>query len=156
MLHTEFLQHAVELAREHSASGLNGPFGAVVVKDGVIISEGWNRVVELQDPTAHAEILAIREACSGLGTHKLQGCVLYASCEPCPMCLAAAYWARIDAIYFACGHEEAEKAGFDDSRIYKEINTNIINREIRMKQIDIAEAKEVFMRWKENIDRKEY
>ena len=114
---TDFLREALRLAAESSASGVNGPFGAVIVRNGVVVGRGWNRVVEEADPTAHAEILAIRDAARELGSHVLADCVLYASCEPCPMCMAAVYWARIGRVVYAAGAEDAAEAGFDDSAI---------------------------------------
>jgi len=110
------LREAIRLSSEASTVSGRGPFGAVVVRGGEVIGRGWNAVVETRDPTAHAEIMAIREAARALGTHDLSGCTLYASCEPCPMCLAAIHWARMDRICFAAGREDAAAAGFDDAR----------------------------------------
>lgn len=112
-----FMARAIELAITHSADGTHGPFGAVVVHDGAIVGEGFNSVVAHHDPTAHAEIIAIRKAAQQLQTHDLSHCTLYTSCEPCPMCLAAIYWARIPTVYYAATHADAHAAGFDDSRI---------------------------------------
>lgn len=116
-----FLQDAIALAIENVRVGGGGPFGAVVVRDGVMIGRGVNRVTCTHDPTAHAEVVAIREACARLGTHRLDGCEIFASCEPCPMCLAAIYWARVDRLHFAATRADAASAGFDDDHIYREI-----------------------------------
>jgi guanine deaminase len=119
--HRRFLRRAIALAREHGADGVHGPFGAVVVREGTIVGEGWNGVVGRCDPTAHAEVMAIRDAARRLGTHNLSGCVIYASCEPCPMCLAAIYWARLDGVHFAALQSDAAEIGFDDVRLYREL-----------------------------------
>ena len=115
------MRRAIELAVEGMRANQGGPFGAVVVRDGVIVGEGFNRVLGTNDPTAHAEIQAIRAASSKLGTFELRGCELYTSCEPCPMCLAAAYWARVERVHYACERSDAARAGFDDSFLYDEI-----------------------------------
>ncbi len=116
-----FMQQAIDLATANVASSCGGPFGAVIVRDGTVVATGVNRVTAINDPTAHAEITAIRNACSALGAFQLTGCVIYTSCEPCPMCLAAIYWARLDAIYFGNSAADAARAGFDDSVIYAEV-----------------------------------
>lgn len=116
-----FLQRSIEIATANARDGRGGPFGAVVVKDGKILAEGVNRVTSANDPTAHAEVEAIRLACAALGEPHLHDCEIYASCEPCPMCLGAIYWARIDRVYFAATQKQAAEAGFDDSYIYREI-----------------------------------
>jgi tRNA(Arg) A34 adenosine deaminase TadA len=116
----EFLRRAIRLATENVLNGAGGPFGAVIVRDGKIIAEGVNTVTGANDPTAHAEVNAIRAAAKALGAFSLAGCQLYTSCEPCPMCLAAAYWARIDAIYFGASAADASRAGFDDAFLYQE------------------------------------
>ncbi len=116
-----FMQQAIDLATSNVASCCGGPFGAVIVRDGTVVATGVNRVTAINDPTAHAEITAIRNACSALGSFQLAGCVIYTSCEPCPMCLAAIYWARLDAIYFGNSAADAARAGFDDSVIYAEV-----------------------------------
>jgi len=150
MNHRTFLSRALELARTHSLSGVNGPFGAVVVRGGEIVGEGWNRVVETSDPTAHAEILAIRAAAGVLGTHDLSECALYSSCEPCPMCLAAIYWARIREVRFAASKEDAARAGFDDSRILLELEKGWEAREITA-HLDLErEGAEVLEEWTRN------
>jgi guanine deaminase len=121
MEHEKYLRRAIALAVDSARSGRGGPFGAVVVREGAIIAEGVNSVTANHDPTAHAEIVAIREACRQLSTFSLRGCVIYASCEPCPMCLGAIYWARLDAFYYASTREDASAAGFDDSLLYEEL-----------------------------------
>ncbi len=119
--HAGFMARAIELATVHSADGTHGPFGAVVVHGKTIVGEGFNSVVAEHDPTAHAEIIAIRQAAQRLQTHDLSACTLYASCEPCPMCLAAIYWARIPTVYYAATHADAHEAGFDDLNIYRRL-----------------------------------
>jgi tRNA(Arg) A34 adenosine deaminase TadA len=151
-----FLKLAIALAAEKSRSGRNGPFGAVVVKAGRVIGRGWNRVVEDADPTAHAEVVAIREACRRLRTHVLAGCTLYASCEPCPLCLAALYWARIDRVVFACNRRDAAAAGFDDERIYREAAKPPGKREIPFKQILRRSGLQVLRKWMANPRRVAY
>ncbi len=116
--HAEHMRRAIELARRSIGAG-GGPFGAVVVRAGAVVAEGSNNVVPGHDPTAHAEVVAIRRACSALGSHVLEGCVIYSSCEPCPMCLAAIHWARIDAVHFAADRLDAARAGFDDELLYR-------------------------------------
>lgn len=146
----EYLQQAIQLAAEHSDDGRNGPFGAVIVRNGEVVGKGWNRVVELSDPTAHAEILAIRDACRRLRTHHLGDCVLYASCEPCPMCLSAIYWARIPRVVFAASAEEARAVGFDDARIRDELCRDWGEREIEGIREASEEAREILEAWMEN------
>lgn len=144
------MAEAIRLARQNITSGLGGPFGAVVVKNGEIIARGTNRVTCDNDPTAHAEVVAIREACKTLDSFQLDECEIYCSCEPCPMCLGAIYWARPARIYFAAGRNDAADAGFDDNFIYKEIGANINERKIPASQILRNEAVEVFREWKES------
>lgn len=151
-----FLEQAITLAVENVQSGKGGPFGAVVVKDGVVIGTGVNLVVKRNDPSAHAEILAIREACKALGTFQLGGCELYASCEPCPMCLAATYWARLDAVYYAGTREDAAAAGFDDEFIYDEFARPAATRKLKLVRIPSPEAAEAFKAWAANPERVEY
>ncbi|MDZ7740709.1 MAG: nucleoside deaminase [Bacteroidota bacterium] len=146
----KFMHRAIELAMENTQQNHGGPFGAVVVKDGKIIAEGKNLVTSRHDPTAHAEIMAIRNACEVLGSHQLEDCEIYASCEPCPMCLGAIYWARPKAVYFGAGRQDAARAYFDDSFIYKECNTEYHDRRIPFKQIQRDKAIEVFLKWMEN------
>ncbi len=145
-----YLQHAIELARHHSRSGVNGPFGALVVSHGQIVGEGWNRVVEKNDPTAHAEIVAIRAACRQLASFDLPQAVLYASCEPCPMCMAAIYWARIPKVVYACSRDDAADIGFDDARIYDQIAQPPQDRQIEMIQSLAQEGRDVFAQWCRN------
>src|SRR6202049_4552141 len=116
-----FMARAIQLSMDNVRSGRGGPFGAVVVKDGAIVAEGVNQVTSTNDPTAHAEVVAIREACKKLGAFDLEGCEIYSSCEPCPMCLGAIYWVRLSRVYFANSAADAPKIGFDDSLIYREI-----------------------------------
>ncbi len=143
----EFLFRAVELARQNVSNGKGGPFGAVIVKDGKIIAEGTNHVTTNNDPTAHAEIVAIRSACSKLNSFQLEGCEIYCSCEPCPMCLGAIYWARPRAIYFAADKHDAARGGFDDSFIYDEIETPYEERKIHTEHHPSESASEVFSLW---------
>jgi guanine deaminase len=146
----DHLRQAIQLAAEHCVDGRNGPFGAVVVKNGEVVGRGWNRVVELSDPTAHAEVLAIRDACRRLRTHDLKDCVLYSSCEPCPMCLSAIYWARIPRVVFAASSEEAAAAGFDDARIRDELCREWGEREMEGIREPDQEALEILNAWAEN------
>jgi tRNA(Arg) A34 adenosine deaminase TadA len=151
-----FLARAVDLSREHMEAGAGGPFGSVVVLDGAVIGEGWNRVTSTNDPTAHAEVVAIRRACESVGRFSLQGATLYASCEPCPMCLAAAYWARISRIVFANTRGEAAAIGFDDQLLYDEIPKPIGQRMIPTEHVPDAEAKAVFKAWLQKADKIAY
>lgn len=151
-----FMQRAIDISRKGMESNDGGPFGAVVVKNGKIIAEGNNKVTSSNDPTAHAEVVAIRNACEALGTFQLDGCIIYTSCEPCPMCLGAIYWARPDKMFYACTKEDAARIGFDDDFIYKEINLSIAERSIETKQIMNAEANEVFEQWETKEDKTEY
>lgn len=151
-----FLREAMRLAAEHSPDGRHGPFGAVVVKDGDIVGRGWNRVVADADPTAHAEVSAIRDACRALGTHELSGAVIYCSCEPCPMCLSAIYWARIEEIVYAAAGSDAVEAGFDDLAIADEISRPEEERSIPQRQELADEGRKVLRAWKENPDRVPY
>lgn len=144
------MKQAIELAFSNVKENKGGPFGAVVVKDGEIIGRGANLVTDTNDPTAHAEIVAIREAASKLGTFELQGCELYASCEPCPMCLGAIYWARIDKLYYAATKDDAAKADFDDSFIYKEFTLPKDQRSISSLQLMRDDSVKVFDAWIEN------
>ena len=155
-MHNPFLQQAIQLAVTKSADGRHGPFGALVVKDGHIIARGWNQVVAACDPTAHAEVMAIRHACEKLGTHDLSGCTVYTSCEPCPMCLAAIYWARIEEIVFAATHQDAARAGFDDAFLYKEIGRAWQNRKIKSVQRLEKQGKAVFEKWMANPEKVAY
>jgi len=151
-----FMLRAVELSRQHMQQGLGGPFGAVVVRGGKVIGEGWNRVTSTNDPTAHAEVTAIREACAHLGTFALGDCEIYTSCEPCPMCLGAIYWARLSRVYFANSRLEAAAIGFDDAHIYQEIAKDIALRQIPMERLEMDEAQKVFAEWAKMPDKIPY
>lgn len=151
-----FLLRAIELAEEHSADGRHGPFGAVVARDGVAVGEGWNGVVARHDPTAHAEVAAIRAAGDRLGTHLLDDCVLYASCEPCPMCLGAVYWARIPRVVYAASAVDAREAGFDDEWIRRELTRHPAVRTLEVEQHLRERGRRVFQLWEENPGRVEY
>lgn len=153
---TEFMQRAIQLARNGMNDNHGGPFGCVVVKNGTIIGEGFNRVTSSNDPTAHAEVVAIRDACDHLDTFQLTGCDIYTSCEPCPMCLGAIYWARPDRVYYAANREDAADAGFDDSFIYEEISLPNDDRSIPMKNIGRDEAVQLFESWNKKTDKIAY
>jgi tRNA(Arg) A34 adenosine deaminase TadA len=150
------MQIAIDLAMENIHGPLGGPFGAVVVKDGQVVGKGVNKVTTNLDPTAHAEVEAIRDACRNLGDFQLEGCVIYSSCEPCPMCLGAIYWARPAALYFAADRNDAANAEFDDSFIYKEITRKTTSRKIPTNQIMRKEALQVFENWMEKSNKKKY
>ncbi len=154
--HEKFLKMAIDLAKQNVENGTGGPFGAVVVKDGQVIASASNTVTPSNDPTAHAEVNAIRQACQKLKTFELKGCTIYASAEPCPMCFGAIYWARPKALYFAADREIAADAGFDDSFIYKEINLNPQDRKIKTYHIELADRAEPFDLWKSKTDKTEY
>ncbi len=151
-----FMARAIELAAENVRSGQGGPFGAVIVKDDAILAEAANRVTLTNDPTAHAEVLAIREACHKLGVFELKDCELYSSCEPCPMCLGAIYWARLSRVYFGSLAADASQAGFDDSFIYREIAQPHPDRGIPMIQMMREEALAAFRAWREKSDKIRY
>lgn len=151
-----FLQRAVDIARTHMQSGNGGPFGAVVVENGQIIAEGHNQVTSCNDPTAHAEVVAIREACKAKGTFDLSGCEIYASCEPCPMCLSAIYWARLDRIYYANTRDDAARIDFDDSLIYDEVAKSPEDRNIPMTHVPLDDALAVFDEWENKEDKIPY
>ncbi|RYF74693.1 MAG: nucleoside deaminase [Cytophagaceae bacterium] len=153
---TRFLRRAIALAREGMTTGRGGPFGAVIVKDGEIIGESSNCVTSTNDPTAHAEVMAIRAACKQLGTFQLDGCTLYTSCEPCPMCLGAIYWARPARVLYAAQHTDAAIAGFDDSFIYAELAKPYTHRSIPTEQSLQNEAKTVFIEWADKHDKVAY
>ena len=150
------MKRAIELSRQKMQAGDGGPFGAVIVKDGKVISEGWNQVTSSHDPTAHAEVMAIRKACEKLNDFSLAGCEIYTSCEPCPMCLSAIYWARIDKIYYANTRDDAAAIQFDDQFLYDEIGKEIADRKIPMKQISREEALKVFEEWDNKDDKVRY
>lgn len=152
----KFMMRAVELARHGMDANAGGPFGCVVVKDGQIVGEGNNRVTSTNDPTAHAEVVAIRDACRKLGTFQLEGCVIYTSCEPCPMCLGAIYWSRPAAIFFAGTREDAADAGFDDEHFYAELDKPNEDRQLKMVNLLRDEAQAVFQNWKTKTDKTNY
>ena len=151
----KFMLKAIELSIK-SADTIGGPFGCVIVKDNKIISEGYNKVTSTNDPTAHGEIVAIREACLKLNTINLSGCELYSTCEPCPMCLSAIYWSHIDKIFYANTRDDAKNIDFDDSFIYSEINKKIGDRKIQMIQMLRDEALKAFKIWDEKVDKIKY
>lgn len=150
------MDRAIELALSGMKNNEGGPFGCVVVKDGVIIGEGNNKVTGTNDPTAHAEIVAIRNACKHLNSFQLENCEIYTSCEPCPMCLGAIYWARPKAVYYACNREDAAAIGFDDDFIYQELDLSLDKRSIPMTQIQKEEGQSVFRIWKDKADKTNY
>ena len=150
------LKRAIDLSREHMEEGAGGPFGAVIVRGGKVLAEGWNQVTSAKDPTAHAEVTAIRRACEAVGDFTLEGATLYTSCEPCPMCLASAYWARVARIVFANTREDAAAIGFDDQLIYDEIPKPVSERIIPMIHAPTPEAKAVFEEWLNKADRIAY
>jgi guanine deaminase len=154
--HRALLEEALRLARENVEGG-GGPFGAVIAgEDGRIIARGANRVTAANDPTAHAEIVAIREACRARGTFRLDGCTLYASCEPCPMCLGAIYWARLDAVFYAATRDDAARAGFDDAFLYAELALPVAARRLPMTRLAVPGAGEAFDAWAAKSDRVSY
>jgi tRNA(Arg) A34 adenosine deaminase TadA len=150
------LARAVDLSRQHMEAGVGGPFGAVIVRDGKVLAEGWNQVTSANDPTAHAEVTAIRRACQEIGHFSLEGATLYTSCEPCPMCLASAYWARVSRIVYANTRQDAAQIGFDDSLIYDEIPKPIPERILPMDHLPSLEAKAVFDAWADKADKVSY
>jgi tRNA(Arg) A34 adenosine deaminase TadA len=152
----ELMRKAIALSVENARSGAGGPFGCVVVKDGEIVSTGTNAVTSRNDPTAHAEIVAIREACRKLGSFQLTGCELYTSCEPCPMCLGAIYWARLDGVFYANLREDAAAIGFDDAFIYQEILLAPELRRIPMRQMLREEALGAFRAWEGSAGKVRY
>jgi tRNA(Arg) A34 adenosine deaminase TadA len=152
----EFLRSAIALAIENVATGKGGPFAAVIVRDDRIVGEGANSVTATNDPTAHAEVNAIRAAAKALGTFTLAGCELYTSCEPCPMCLAAAYWARIDAVYYGASAADAARAGFDDAFLYAELRKTSADRKLRATQLLGDEAWASFAAWIASPNKVEY
>lgn len=152
----QFMLRAIELAQEGVDKDQGGPFGCVIAKDGRIVGEGCNQVTSTNDPTAHAEIVAIREACRTLGSFQLDGCTVYTSCEPCPMCLGAIYWARAAGIFYAGTRDDAAAAGFDDKHIYSELEKPKDQRELEMVNLLREEAQKVFQHWTEKPDKTEY
>jgi len=152
--HAEFMTRAIELAQSGVDRNLGGPFGCVIVKDGSIIGEGCNQVTSSLDPTAHAEIVAIRGACQNLNSFQLEGCIVYTSCEPCPMCLGAIYWARPERIFIACNRQDAAEAGFDDEFIYDEIcGTDFADRKVPISMMMRDQGLEVFRNWIDKVDK---
>ncbi len=154
--HHDFMQRAIDLARQGMEQGAGGPFGCVVVKGDKIIAEGWNQVTSTNDPTAHAEVTAIRKACEKLNSFQLDECVIYTSCEPCPMCLGAIYWARPKKVFYACDRQDAASIAFDDQFIYDEIDAPINTRKIPFAQIGQNQALKVFKAWATKADKTEY
>lgn len=151
-----FMKRAIEMAEHGMDTNAGGPFGCVIVKDGEMIAEGHNEVTSTNDPTAHAEMVAIRKACEKLNSFQLDDCTIYSSCEPCPMCLGAIYWARPKMVYFACTKEDAANIDFDDQFIYDELDLKIEDRTIRFAQLSQKEALAVFDKWKTKTDKTEY
>lgn len=156
MQQEEFMQEAIRLSIEKMEAGFGGPFGAVVVCNGQIIARGYNNVLASNDPTAHAEVDAIRKACAALGTYQLDNCELYTSCEPCPMCLGAIYWARPKKVYYGNTKSDAASIGFDDQFIYDEIEKPLTARAIPMEQLLPDQAKEAFDRWEAKVNKQGY
>lgn len=155
-MHKKFMARAIALSKEGMDKNAGGPFGAVIVKDGKIIAEGYNKVTSTNDPTAHAEVTAIRKATKKLKDFSLAGCEIYTSCEPCPMCLSAIYWARLDKVYYANSKRDAAKIDFDDNFIYKELDRPKSKRKLEVKQMMRKQALFVFEEWWEKVDRVEY
>ncbi|MCU0300063.1 MAG: nucleoside deaminase [Candidatus Nanopelagicales bacterium] len=154
--HAGLLREAIRLAVVNVTEGLGGPFGAVVARDGVVVASGANAVTRTNDPTAHAEVVAIRSACAALGTFQLAGCVVYASCEPCPMCMGALYWARPDALYFAASPADAAAAGFDDAFIWHEFALPEAARSLPIVQLRLDDAHAPFEAWQASTTRIAY
>ena len=151
-----FMKRAISLAQEGVDANAGGPFGCVIVKDNKIIAEGYNKVTSTNDPTAHAEVVAIRKACETLGSFQLDDCTVYTSCEPCPMCFGAIYWARPKMVYFACDKVDAAKIDFDDQFIYDELEKEIDDRDIKFVRLLRKDALPVFEKWAEKSDKIEY
>ena len=154
-MNNKFMERAIELSIE-SINNNGGPFSSVIIKEGKIIAEGSNKVTSTNDPTAHGEIVAIRQACKKLNDFNLKGCELYSTCEPCPMCLSAIYWAHIDKIYYANTRNDAQKIDFDDSLIYSELLKNVKKRKIPMVQTMRDEALKAFELWNKKTDKVKY
>ena len=148
MTHEDFLRRAILLAQQNVPSGLGGPFGAIIVLDGAIVAEATNRVISANDPTAHAEIVAIRDACQKLGRYRLEECHIYSSCEPCPMCLSAIYWARLNSLWYAASREDAAGAGFDDSFLYQQISLEEGRRALPVHRLLAKEGTVPFEDWR--------
>jgi len=156
MKHEDFMQMAIELSEYNVRQAQGGPFGAVIVKDGMVVARSANKVVTTNDPTAHAEVSCIRLACQELGTYSLAGCEIYTSCEPCPMCLGAIYWARIDKIYYANNKADAAAIGFDDHFIYDELELTMEKRKLPIVQLMRDEALNAFRLWSASEDKMQY
>lgn len=152
----DYMKIAIDLASRNAGSITGGPFGAVIVKDGAIVAHASNSVTVDNDPTAHAEVNAIRKACKALGTFNLAGCTIYTSCEPCPMCLSAIYWAHIDKVFYAADKDDAARAGFDDDFIYKELSLPITQRKVTFNRISETEGLKPFVMWQENGEKTDY
>ena len=152
----KYMQRAIELSKKGMDNHAGGPFGALVVKDGEIIAEGYNQVTSTNDPTAHAEMVVIREACKKLESFQLEDCVIYTSCEPCPMCLGAIYWARPKAVFYACTKEDAAAIDFDDQFVYEELDKDIENRSIRFINLQREDGKKVFAEWHTKMEKTKY
>ena len=156
MKHEELMREAIALARQSVENNWGGPFGAVIAREGRLIARGCNRVLSNSDPTAHAEVVAIRAACAAFGAFDLSGCTLYSSCEPCPMCLGAIYWARIDTVFYANTREDAARIGFIDADLYREMGLSGEERKIPMFPLLRAEAQEGLRLWMDKGDRVQY
>lgn len=154
--HDKYMQMAIDIAMEGMSNGLGGPFGCVIVKDGEVIGKGCNEVTSSNDPTAHAEIVAIRNATKNLQSFQLDGCLIYTTCEPCPMCLGAIYWARPLKVYYGCTRQDAAAFEFDDDFIYKELVLPLGERKIPIHQFNRKEAFKLFKLWKENPNKTKY
>lgn len=150
------MERAVALSFEGVRRKAGGPFGALIVREGEIVAEGWNCVTSVADPTAHAEVVAIRRACEALESHELSGCVLYSSCEPCPMCLAASYWARVDRIYFANTRDDAARIGFDDRFFYDELTRTTDQRQLALTHLPVDDSLEPMRVWFDDAERTPY
>lgn len=154
--HQQLIDTVLTLSEDNVRQGLGGPFAALVVKDDVIIGQGCNRVTDQHDPTAHAEMEAIRAACHHLGSHQLHGCVIYSSCEPCPMCLGALYWARPDKLFYLNSQADAARIGFDDQFIYQELARPVAQRQLTTEQLEHPHRLAAFELWQASSDREDY
>ncbi len=154
--HYNYIEYVIKLAEEKMLDKHGGPFAAIIIKDDAIVGYGYNKVTSTNDPTAHAEIVAIRDACNNLGTFNLENCILYTSCEPCPMCLGAIYWARIKEVFYASSREDAKHAGFDDQFIYDEFSRSVETRKIPLNRIVHPEHFEPFNKWIKMEDKEAY
>jgi tRNA(Arg) A34 adenosine deaminase TadA len=151
-----FMRRAIALSRQGMEDGRGGPFGAVVVAEGRVVGEGWNQVTSTNDPTAHAEVVAIRAACRALSRFDLRGAEIYTSCEPCPMCLAAIYWARLDRVWYANDRADAARIGFDDEFLYREVALPPASRSLPMARLLAEEARQAFLLWERKPDKVPY